>query len=178
MDKDFEKKVKKKKTKRIVIAVLAVIVVALTVMQLQFNTVTNVVDAAKEKITGKETVKVTLEIKCSPKTTELSDKKDGVILKETEYKMEKGSSAFDLLKKATTEKDIKMESSYTKAYDTYFIEGIDGVYAGDAGGMSGWLYYINKEFPQYGASEYELKKGDEILFVYSKDGGQDVDLSK
>lgn len=183
MSGELEKKINSKKRRNIIIGIIVVVVAAVAVLQLKFDTI----GAVKDSLTGKETVKVTLEISCEPLTEDMSKLKDsnkaeyipedGIILKKTEYKMEKGSTAFDVLKQATTEENMQAEYSYTKAYDTYFIEGINNLYMGDAGGMSGWLYYVNEESPAYGASEYELEDGDEILFIYSCDGGEDVSFN-
>ena len=182
MSKELEKKVKSKKKRNIIIGIIIVAVALLLVVQFKFDAV-NVV---KDTLTGKETVKATLEISCKPLSddvTKLKDKskaeyipENGVILEQTEYRMEKGDTAFDMLKEATTDEGIQAEYSYTQAYDAYFIEGISNLYNGDAGGMNGWLYYVNGKSPEYGISGYELKDGDNILVIFSCDGGEDVDV--
>lgn len=182
MSKELENKIKSKKRRSGIIAVVVVFAVLAAVAQLQFDAF----DIIKDKITGRETVHVTLEISCKPLSDNMSQLKDqskaeyipddGVILKKQEFKMEKGDTAFDLLKNATKDNAIQAEFTYTQAYDSYFIESIANLYSGDAGGMSGWLYYVNGKSPAYGISGYELQEDDSILFVYSCDGGEDVSL--
>ena len=182
MSTSLENKVKRKKKRNIVIGIIIIAVVLLVVLQFKFDAI----NAVRDTLSGKETVKATLEISCKPLSddvTKLKDESkseyipdDGVVLEETEYRMEKGDTAFDMLKQATTDEGIQAEYSYTQAYDAYFIEGISNLYNGDAGGMSGWLYYVNGKSPEYGISGYELKDGDNILVIFSCDGGEDVDV--
>ena len=42
------------------------------------------------------------------------------------------------------------------------------------GPLSGWMYRVNGEFPNKGCSDYELKDGDVIEWVYTCDLGQDI----
>ena len=182
MSTSLENKVNSKKKRNIVIGIIIIAVVLLVVLQFKFDAI----NAVRDTLSGKETVKATLEISCKPLSDDVTKLKDkskaeyipesGVILEETEYRMEKGDTAFDMLKQATTDEGIQAEYSYTQAYDAYFIEGISNLYNGDAGGMSGWLYYVNGKSPEYGISGYELKDGDNILVIFSCDGGEDVDV--
>lgn len=182
MSTSLENKVKSKKKRNIVIGIIIIAVVLWVVLQFKFDAI----NAVRDTLSGKETVKATLEISCKPLSddvTKLKDESkseyipdDGVVLEATEYRMEKGDTAFDMLKQATTDEGIQAEYSYTQAYDSYFIEGISNLYNGDAGGMSGWLYYVNGKSPEYGISGYELKDGDNILVIFSCDGGEDVDV--
>lgn len=47
-----------------------------------------------------------------------------------------------------------------------YVQGIDGLYAGDCGDYSGWMYKVNGEVPDVGADEYEVNKGDEVQWYY------------
>jgi len=58
-----------------------------------------------------------------------------------------------------------------------YVSEISGIGAGATGGMSGWLYTINGEVPTVSAAETILAEGDELLFVYSNDGGADAGIS-
>ena len=146
MNKELEKKVKSKKKRNIIIGIIIVAVALLLVLQFKFDAV-NVV---KDTLTGKETVKATLEISCKPLSDDVTKLKDkskaeyipdnGVILEETEYRMEKGDTAFDMLKEATTDEGIQAEYSYTQAYDAYFIEGISHNTNQTAGNTHGRSY--------------------------------------
>ncbi|MDR3072715.1 MAG: DUF4430 domain-containing protein [Clostridiales Family XIII bacterium] len=55
-----------------------------------------------------------------------------------------------------------------------YISEIGGIGGGTTGEMSGWLYTVNGEMPSVSVNAYMLKAGDEVLFVYSNDGGADA----
>ena len=99
---------------------------------------------------------------------------DGVILKKTTVTFEDGETVFDVLKKVCKENNFQLESSYTPGYDNYYIEGINQIYEKDCGTKSGWMYCVNGTFPNYGCSDYKLKNGDEIKFLYTCDLGADI----
>lgn len=42
------------------------------------------------------------------------------------------------------------------------------------GALSGWMYRVNGEFPNYGCSRYRLSDGDKIEWVYTCNLGKDV----
>ena len=99
---------------------------------------------------------------------------DGVILPETELSFTEGETAFDLLQRVCRENGISMESSWSPLYKTAYIEGIANLYEFDCGKLSGWMYSVNGEFPNYGCSGYTLQDGDVICWVYTCDLGEDV----
>ena len=47
-----------------------------------------------------------------------------------------------------------MASRYTPLYKSYYVEGINQLYEFDCGKNSGWMYSVNGEYPNYGASSY------------------------
>lgn len=110
----------------------------------------------------------------------------GVILKETSVKIDGGETVFDIIKKACKENScsdkckfckasgIQIEYTYTPAFDNYYIEGIHQIYEKDCGMQSGWMYSVNGEFPNVGASSYKVKKNDKIVFAYTCDMGEDI----
>lgn len=171
MDQDFAQKVKKK---RIRAAVIAVILIALAGYI--------VYDIVLEK--DGEDITVTVSIRCDTLAADMSQLKDkalkeyvppdGVILAPAEVKVKQGESAYDALKKICREKDIHLEASYTPAYSSYYVEGINYLYEFDAGDLSGWMFKANGEFPDYGCSEYILKDGDDVQWLYTCDLGRDV----
>lgn len=99
---------------------------------------------------------------------------NGIILSPYTLDFTEGESVFDVLLRATKDNNIHFEFSSTPAYKTAYIEGINNLYEFDCGELSGWMYKVNGEFPRYGCSQYELKNGDVIEFVYSCDLGRDV----
>lgn len=99
---------------------------------------------------------------------------DGVILPTTEVTFTAGETAFDLLHRVCRENNIPMESSWSPLYKSAYIEGIANLYEFDCGKLSGWMYSVNGEFPNYGCSAYALQDGDVICWVYTCDLGEDV----
>lgn len=95
---------------------------------------------------------------------------DGVILHELKMEFEAGESVYDVTRRACLYKDIQMEAAYTPVYGSYYVEGINNLYEFDCGEMSGWIYKVNGESPNYGCSEYELEDGDTILWSYTCSG--------
>ena len=100
--------------------------------------------------------------------------KNGIILPATQVEFSEGESVFDVLLRETKARKIHMEFVNTPVYDSVYIEGIGNIYEFDAGELSGWMYRVNAEFPNFGCSKYILKNGDRIEFVYTCDLGKDV----
>ena len=55
-----------------------------------------------------------------------------------------------------------------------YVEGIGNLYEFDGGDMSGWMYRVNGVFANVGCSEYIIKAGDKIEFVYTCNFGKDI----
>lgn len=99
---------------------------------------------------------------------------DGVILARTEYVLRKGDTVYDVLDRAIRHNKIQMECIYSQNYGSVYVQGINHLYEFSCGELSGWMYMVNGEFPNYGCSKYELKDGDEIVWCYTCDLGRDV----
>ncbi len=100
---------------------------------------------------------------------------DGILLPTVQVSFSGGETAFDILKRACDAAGISLEYSYTPVFDSYYIEGIGHIYEKDCGELSGWLYKVNGEFPNFSCSEYRISDGDSIVFCYSCNGfGSDV----
>ena len=78
-----------------------------------------------------------------------------------------GETVFDVLRREMQNNRIHLEFSKTPLYDSYYIEGINNIYEFDFGELSGWLYSVNGVFPQYSSSQYTLKNGDNISWIYT-----------
>jgi hypothetical protein len=99
----------------------------------------------------------------------------GTILSTTTVSISDGDSVYDVLKRACSAAGIQMEASYTAAYGSYYVEGINNLYEFDCGSESGWMYKVNGWFPNYGCSSYTVSDGDSIVFCYTCNGlGADV----
>lgn len=166
MDQEFERKVQgQKKRKTAVILVLLAVAAAVVVVPLL------------GKNRDGRPIRVTLEIRCdelSSDMTKLKDKnlvdyvpKDGTILKKKTIEAKAGMSVLDVLDEACKEHDIQIEYSYTPAYDSYYVEGINYLYEFDGGRLSGWSYEVDGESPMVGCSQYRLKGGEEIVWNYT-----------
>ena len=99
---------------------------------------------------------------------------NGWILKSTKVSFSPGESVHDVLQRVCKDKGIHMESQYTPAYDSAYVEGINQLYEFDCGELSGWMYNVNGWFPNYGCSKYTVSDGDTINWVYTCDLGKDV----
>ena len=99
---------------------------------------------------------------------------NGIILAAKEVNYEDGNSVFDVLKSVTKKEQIHLEFVMTPAYNSAYIEGINNIYEFDGGELSGWTYRVNGKSPGVGCSEYKVKNGDVIEFLYTCDMGRDL----
>ena len=125
----------------------------------------------------------TLEIRCdtvldNPKWRKDDGPQDGVLLKSREVTYERGDSVFDLLRKVCREEGISLDYDFMPMIGGYYVTGIAGIDEHEYGQMSGWLYKVNGWYPNYGASGYQVREGDVIVWQYTCDGGTDVGQSR
>jgi len=98
---------------------------------------------------------------------------NGEILPRTDCSISEGSSVFDILLNMTKESKIQLEYAGGITNSTY-IKGINYLYEFSCGSLSGWMYKVNGEFADVSCSDYILKEGDVVEFVYSCDLGRDI----
>lgn len=101
---------------------------------------------------------------------------DGVILERTEYVLRDGDTVYDILERACRYNKIQMEhqGATENSFGSAYIKGINYLYEFSCGELSGWMYKVNGEFPKYGCSKYVLKDGDDIVWVYTCNLGEDI----
>ncbi len=99
---------------------------------------------------------------------------NGVIYPEQTVTFQEGESVFDLLLREMKDNKIHLEFVSIPIYHSAYIEGIGNLYEYDCGELSGWMYQVNGTFPNYGSSQYKLKQGDKVVWVYTCDLGKDV----
>lgn len=99
---------------------------------------------------------------------------DGVIYPEKTVVFYEGESVFNILFREMKQNKIHFEFVNTPIYNSVYIEGIANIYEFDCGELSGWMYKVNGWYPNYGCSQYTVKNGDKIEFVYTCDLGKDV----
>ncbi len=121
----------------------------------------------------------TLSVRCDNAVGKVSEKtvvipNDGVIFKEQRVVFYEGESVFNVLVREMKKNKIHLEFVNTPIYNSAYIEGISNLYEFDCGELSGWMYKVNGWYPSYGCSQYELKDGDKIEWVYTCDLGKDV----
>ena len=121
----------------------------------------------------------TVQIECSSLLSNMGQMKsgkesfvpsNGVILASSSVEFREGDTAFDILKRACDTAGIQLEYSYTPAYGSYYIEGINNLYEFDCGSRSGWTYRVNGWMPNYGSSSYKMKEGDVLVWSYTCNG--------
>ena len=83
-------------------------------------------------------------------------------------------SSFNILSREMKKNKIHIDFETTPMYNTVYIKGISNLYEFDCGELSGWLYKINGKIQNYGCSQYILKPGDKVEFLYTCDMGKDI----
>ena len=99
---------------------------------------------------------------------------DGWIMGSTTVEYDPGETVYDVLYRVCRETGIHMDATYTPAYSSYYVRGINQLYEFDCGELSGWMYRVNGWYPNYGCSKYEVSDGDKIEWRYTCDLGRDV----
>ncbi|MBZ9572152.1 DUF4430 domain-containing protein [Patescibacteria group bacterium] len=105
-------------------------------------------------------VRIEEEIKVSL----LFDFGEGNVKNFKDIELREKKTVFDLLKKVTQENNL--EFSF-KEYPNLgvFIESIDS-FANDSKRNLWWQYWVNNEYVQVGAGDYQLKNGDLVEWKY------------
>lgn len=141
------------------------------------------VAASKAVTKAEEQLVCTLSVRCDTvlKNLDRLDKEkielipsDGVILTAQAVTFYENETVFDLLVRELRQNKIHIEFENTPIYDSAYIEGIANLYEFDCGELSGWMYKVNGNFPSCGCSQYHLKAGDTVEWVYTCDLGADV----
>ncbi len=104
-------------------------------------------------------VKVTIDVKNALAYGKSGLPKNGILL-ETYVPWNEGMTARDAL-------DIAAGNNIEVDGKRNYVKSIGGLAEFDCGANSGWLYSVNGEFPNKAASSYELKNGDEVVWIYS-----------
>lgn len=122
----------------------------------------------------------TLSVSCgelSERLEELAPEKravvpsNGIIYAENEVVFNEGETVFDILRRELKQNKIHMEFQTSPIYNTAYIEGIANIYEFDCGSLSGWTYKVNGDTPGYGCSQYTVKPGDRIEWIYVCENG-------
>ncbi len=103
---------------------------------------------------------------------------DGVIYKAQNVEFTEGESAFDVLDREIKKNKIHMEFETNPGGGSVYIKGINNIYEGDCGNLSGWIFGVNGKISDIDASGYTLNDGDTLAFCYTCDMGEDLDFSQ
>ncbi|HPT69037.1 MAG TPA: DUF4430 domain-containing protein [Syntrophomonas sp.] len=99
---------------------------------------------------------------------------DGIIFPTARVSFNQGESVFNVLQREMKQAGIHLEFTSVPVYNANYIEGIGNIYELDCGELSGWVYKVNGQVPNYGCSRYQLQDGDIVEFVYTCNLGRDV----
>lgn len=120
-----------------------------------------------------DTVTCTVTVECKSILNHMDDLKegheefvpsDGYIIKNYTYKAKAGYTAYDALKSACKNNDIKLTAQKT-SYGIY-ISGINNLDEFDCGKQSGWMYSVNGIMPNTTCGNVTVDDGDSIVFTY------------
>lgn len=164
-----------------IILLIAVIISGTDIQSVDEYYITHIDDITPESET------VTVSIRCDTVLDNYSEldpalqaeefvPSDGVILPPTEYVLRPGDTVFDILDRAVRYNKIQMEyqGANQNSYGSAYIRGIHYLYEFSCGPLSGWMYRVDGEFPNYGCSKYKLRDGQVIEWVYTCNLGKDV----
>lgn len=132
-----------------------------------------------EEAEEENALQCTLSVRCDTALGKAGEKnsilpQDGVIFAGEGLAFSEGESVFDVLLREMQTHGIPLEFTKSPMYQSVYIEGIGNLYERDCGNQSGWIYKVNGEKPGCDCSNYILKAGDRIEWVYTCALGNDV----
>lgn len=89
---------------------------------------------------------------------------DGYIIHAESHTVDRGSTAYDVLKLACNAHGIRLTARST-SYGVYVV-GINNLDEKDCGGVSGWMYKVNGTAPLTSCGKYKMDNGDNLVFYY------------
>ncbi len=93
---------------------------------------------------------------------------DGIILEKTSAGFNEGETVSDVLLRILKEQKIHFDYEAKSSAGGGYIKAIGNLYQFDFGGKSGWVYTVNGENINVGASDYKLSDGDMVEWKYVK----------
>lgn len=97
----------------------------------------------------------------------------GVLLQRT-VTLEQGDTVWSVTQRACREAGMSIESTYAAAQSAVYVEGIGQLYEFDCGEGSGWIYKVNGTAPGRGCDGVTLNPGDNLVWAYTCNYGNDV----
>lgn len=104
----------------------------------------------------------------------------GYVLGPTKVEIQPGDNVWEVSKREMDKQGISYDFKWYDMYGSVYVQSIAGDGEFDHGSGSGWMYNVNGNYPNYGASKYVLSDGDVIQWRYTTNLGADLgeDLSK
>lgn len=99
---------------------------------------------------------------------------DGKIYSNSKIEFNEGETVLDVVIRELKVNKIHFEYTFSVTQNSSYIEGINNIYELDCGGMSGWMYCVNGEYPNCSVGDYVLKNGDSIEINYTVNMGEDL----
>ncbi|MBQ8507897.1 MAG: DUF4430 domain-containing protein [Clostridia bacterium] len=164
---------KRGRLKRVLFILLAAAIAAAGVGFVNFESTDSYYSASEVKNAAGS---VYLSIRCDTVAGQARDgstPEDGEILPRTEIAFAEGDSVFDVLTRAVKERRLHMEYAGANASQAY-VKGINYLYELAYGDLSGWIYLVNGERASVGCGTYVVQDGDEIIWAYTTELGEDL----
>ena len=123
--------------------------------------------------TQSKTVTCTITVECKNIHKHMSQLKsgherfvpnDGYIIHAESHTVDRGSTAYDVLKLACNAHGIRLTAKST-SYGVYVV-GINNLDEKDCGSASGWMYKVNGTAPMTSCGKYKMDSGDNLVFYY------------
>lgn len=157
-----------------IILIVAVLICGTDIQSVDEYYLTHADDVTEDSLT------VTLSVRCDEILQNYEDldenlrseeyvPSNGEILSETKYVLRNKDTVYDVLNRALRLNKIQAEYQGTKSGGIY-VKGIHYIYEFSCGPLSGWTYKVDGEYPTCTCSEYELRDGQKIEWIYSCKG--------
>ncbi len=123
--------------------------------------------------TQSKTVTCTITVECKNIHKHMSQLKsgheryvpdDGYIIHAESRTVDRGSTAYDVLKLACNAHGIRL-TTRPSSYGIYVV-GINNLDEKDCGSASGWMYKVNGTVPMTSCGKYKMDSGDNLVFYY------------
>ena len=127
----------------------------------------------KHTTTQSKTVTCTITVECKNIQKHMGQLKagheryvpdDGYIIHAESHTVDRGSTAYDVLKLACNAHGIRLTAKST-SYGIYVV-GINNLDEKDCGSASGWMYKVNGTMPMTSCGKYKMDSGDNLVFYY------------
>lgn len=126
---------------------------------------------------GKKPIgKISFSVECNTIKDEAEDNiyKSGILFQDKSLTIYENETVYDVMVRLQKDKKITMDAEYSELYNSSYVKGLFGLYEFDYGDLSGWIYHVGDIEPSVGCSEWTVKDGDVVRWLYTKDLGRDL----